>query len=754
MRCALCPIRSDVVPLRFALCALLVYIFLPDVADAQGLFQGISGSLEYNYSFFDTQTSDVFGNKTETKSNNHNPRFTLNIDTKIYPNLTLHAGGVAEANISDVKTGGIELDTTVTRFRPYVDLTLQTPLYTAGMGYIRREDRTKIESFPSVTLVYDEYNGLLEWKPDAFPYSKLYFQRINRYDEKKQIQDTKEDILNLISKYTYKGLYLNYWGLFTDTQNNIVDLDTKEQVHNGNVAYTDAFFNKRVSLQTNFNVIYQQTKTVSKGRGTVQFPIFPFAGLFSIDLTPGDSIDVPMLSIPGLINGDLANQIGTGLPPPNPPTINIGLPAAGVTTDPRNIGLDLLNVTEINQILVWINRDLSSDPIIANSFSWQIWTSSDNSTWTFLTTISPAPFGPFQNSFELNFSNVNTRYIKVVVSPLSPAIPGAAGFSDINITELQAFVSRPAEDVEGKVSSTEYIYNLDSRTRIFDVPLLFYELTYFFNRVEPSLGSSEQRYDLSNALSVNHRLSRVLVGTARVGVENGEERDGTRLAYVYNASLIADPLRTLHDSLVLSGRTETIGGRPNDTYSAFLYNTAQLYNGIDVNLNGGVNFRREETEQWTRDFIINLGANIVPHRTVIFVLNYTDRISKQWGGETEGGSTYRSTLDMSINYNPFRTLNLFASWDIVAEKGRNTDTTQNYAINWSPFPDGAIQFNFTYNENLRSEINEKERILTPSVRWNITKRSYLDVSYQITRTRSDLEKTDSNFFSTNLKIFF
>ncbi len=70
------------------------------------------------------------------------------------------------------------------------------------------------------------------------------------------------------------------------------------------------------------------------------------------------------------------------------------------------------------------------------------------------------------------------------------------------------------------------------------------------------------------------------------------------------------------------------------------------------------------------------------------------------------------------------------------------------------FPDGAIQFNFTYNENLRSEINEKERILTPSVRWNITKRSYLDVSYQITRTRSDLEKTDSNFFSTNLKIFF
>jgi hypothetical protein len=246
----------------------------------------------------------------------------------------------------------------------------------------------------------------------------------------------------------------------------------------------------------------------------------------------------------------------------------------------------------------------------------------------------------------------------------------------------------------------------------------------------------------------------MLVGSARVGVENGEERDERRLAYVYNASLIADPLRTLRHSLVLSGRNEEIGGRPNDNYSAILYNTAQLYNGIDVNLSGGVNFRKQETDEKTRDFIINLGANIVPHQAVVFVLNYSDRISKWWGGEREGGSDYRRILNMSVNYNPFRTLNLFASWEIIAERDEGTQTTQNYAFNWSPFPDGALQFNFTYNENLRSEDNLKERILTPSIRWNITKRSYLDVSYQITRSKSDLQETDSKFLGTNLKIFF
>jgi len=738
---ALCPLRFTILVMRYALCATLLLILFPGGLNAQGLLQGISGSLEYNYSFFDSRTKDVFGNKTETKSHNYNPRFTLNIDTKIYPNLKLHAGGIGEETISDVKIDTIKTKTTVTRFRPYVDLTLQTPLYTAGMGYIRREERTKVEDSPSVTLVNEEYNGLLEWRPDGLPSSKLYLRRTNRFDEREQFQDTTEDSFNLNTKYTHKGLDLNYQGIYTHTLNDITDLDTKQQVHHGRVTYGDAFFDRRVSFQTNYNVTYQQTKTVSKGTGTVQFPLFPSAGLFSIDPTPDDSTDVPMLPNPALIDGDLATSSG----------IDIGLPAIGDPTDPRNIALDLLNVTEINQLLVWVHTDLSSNPTIANSFSWQIWTSSDNTTWSLLTTISPAPFGPFENRYELNFSNVNTRYIKVVVSPLSPAVPGAAGFPDIFITELQAFVSRPAGDVEGKTRNASHTYNLDARARIFNVPLLFYELNYFLNRVEPS---SVQRYDLSNALSLNHRLSRKLVGSARVGVENGEERDEKRLAYVYNASLTADPLRTLHHSLVLSGRNESVGGRPNDTYSGFLYNTAQLYNGIDVNLSGGVSFGKQETEEKTRDFIINLGANIVPHRAVVFVLNYSDRMSKRWGGEREDGSTYTRTLDMSVNYNPFRTLNLFASWQIITERDRDTETTQNYALNWSPFPDGTVHFNFAYDENLRSEDNQKERILTPSIRWNITRRSYLDVSYQITRSKSDLQEIDSKFLGTNLKIFF
>jgi hypothetical protein len=72
-----------------------------------------------------------------------------------------------------------------------------------------------------------------------------------------------------------------------------------------------------------------------------------------------------------------------------------------------------------------------------------------------------------------------------------------------------------------------------------------------------------------------------------VAREDGKEVDKKRVAYVYNASIVADPLRTLRNSLVFSGRDEEIDEKPNDTHSIFLYNAAQLYQGIDLNLNGG-----------------------------------------------------------------------------------------------------------------------------------------------------------------------
>jgi hypothetical protein len=289
------------------------------------------------------------------------------------------------------------------------------------------------------------------------------------------------------------------------------------------------------------------------------------------------------------------------------------------------------------------------------------------------------------------------------------------------------------------------------KTRILDNPSLFYEVYYFFNRQEPS---GQQRYDLINSLYANHRFSEVFSGKAKVGIENGKELDEKRLAYIYDAAVIADPLRTLHHSLVFNGREEKIGGRPNDTNSIILYNTAQLYKGYDINLNGGVTFTKQENGQDGRDFLINFQTNIVPHPTMNLGLNYSSIISRRTGGDRVSSSTYTQTVNFNLSYNPFRTLNLTAFLQYINEKGQKNRILQNYAINWSPFPDGALQFNIAYNENYRTEDHLVERIFQPTIRYNLSKRSFIDLTYQLIQNRSDIQKINSDLLSTSLKIFF
>jgi hypothetical protein len=725
--------RSDFVALGVALYATLLLILFPGGLNAQGLFQGISGSLEFNYSFFNSQTTNVLGNKIETTSHSYNPRFTLDIDTKIYPNLRLYYGGVAEANISDFKIEGIETETTVTRFRPYVDLRLETPLYTAGIGYIRREERTKVEDFPSVTLVNDEYNAILEWRPEGLPNIDTRFRRTNSFDEDKELRDIKEDYLNLISRYIYKGFQVHYSGTHIHTMDDLNNLDAKEQIHTGRVAYSDSFLDRRVLLNTTYDVFYSEVKTVSEGTGFVTSQVFPFAGLWRID----DTLPPFPLALdpnPALVDGNTTASAGIDLIS-DPPLVK------------RQMGLDFLNPAEVSQLLVWVDRELTST--IASSFSWDVFISEDNLNWTHWAGPMTGSFGPFQNRFEINFPITPPgQFIKVVTTPLarSPLVP-----PNIFVTELQAFLSRPAADVAEKTKRASHTYNLDAKARILDNPFLSYDFYYFFDRIEPS---SEQRYTLSNGFSANHRFSRVFSGTARVAMENGKEEDEKRVAYVYNASIVADPLRTLRNSLVFNGRDEEIDNRPNNTHSIFLYNTAQLYQGVDLNLNGGLSFTKRETGEKGRDILVSMALNVVPHRTLTLGLNYSGTMSRLSGGESEGGSTYTRRVDLNVNFNPFRTVYLSALIELIAEKGEETETIQNYSVNWSPFPDGALQFYISYNENLRSEDRLKERIFTPSVRYKLGSRSYIDLSYQMIRSDSKIEKTESQAVSSSLKIFF
>jgi hypothetical protein len=728
----------------YALHLFLILVFLPGVVSAQGIFQGFRGLLEFNYSFLSSKTTDASGTTTKFSTNTYNPRLTLSINTDIFPKLNLNAGGVFEKNISIFSGEQENTKTTLTRMRPYIYLTLKDPFYEASIGYNRREDTTKVTDIPRFTLVNDDYLAVLKWRPEGFPSIETQFERTNTYDEKREVQDTTKNFISLLARYGYEGLDIRYQGTYIDTDQKVSFLETKDMLHSGWLSYSNSFFNRRVSVSTTYNINYEQIKTFSSAPGTggmVNVQLFPLAGLSLNDNTISPLTLPPN---PALIDGNLLASAG----------INIGLPPLGGDIRARNVGLDFFVPTEVNQLLVWVDRDLSSAPAIANSFSWDVYISSDNVNWTHHAgPILPAPFGPFQNRFEVNFPNVTTRYIRVVTNPLTLAVPGAAGFPDIFITELQAFLRQPvggtSVEKSFKISRTTHNFYFDSRTRILDVPTLFYELDYFYTRIDPD---GQLRYTVSNGLSVNHRFAQFLSGRARVAREDGEEQKERRAAWIYDAALEVTPLRTYTERLVFSGRDETIGGRHSNNNSIILYNIAELYKGFEVNLNVGQIFSKDVSGLRTNETDFQILASVIPHPTLNMTLNYKYSIIDQPGGNSTNGPGNRQTGEFILSYRPFRTLFVVATIDLSTTPSQGTYVTQNYGLNWSPFPDGALQFRFFYNENLATG-GIKERIINPGVRWNITKRSYLDLSYQRNTNTSGSQKTEENFFNAQLKVF-
>jgi hypothetical protein len=516
-------------------------------------------------------------------------------------------------------------------------------------------------------------------------------------------------------------------------------VETKDYLNTGRITYSDMFFNNRVSFNGSYNISHEETTTTASGiGGEVTSQISPSAGLSLVDDTFNP---IALDPNPALIDGNTTTSTG----------VNIGLPPLGGNTSLRQIGLDFVVTTEVNRLLVWIDRDLSSATTIANSFSWDVYISSDNLNWNhWAGPILPASFGPFQNRFELDFPRVSTRYIKVVTKPLSPIVFGSSSFPNIFITELQAFTAKTVEQqVKSRTTKLSHILNIDSRTRILNIPNLFYELSYYLNKSDPG----QTTYTLSNGLSVNHRFNPIFSGSARVAREDGTEEGEKRWAYVYNASIVATPLKTLRYNLIYSGRIEEIDRESTKNNSIFLQTNAALYKGIDINLGEGINFSTLETGQRQRNTIINFGTSIVPHRAMTITLNYSDTTTDQSGGGLPSTSTSTRRGNLSVAYRPFETLYLFSSWEILAEKGEKVQTTQNYGLNWSPFPEGTLQFNFAYNESILSENKQKSRLITPSLRWNITNRSFLDLSYHYIHSSSKLQKSESNGVSANLKIF-
>lgn len=698
--------------------------------------QQASGYAELTAGRSDSQNEDATGQRSDSQNDLFLQRYSLDLQWRLYPNFSILAGGLFERDAATTTIDGMESASTRRRIRPYLTAALRAAIYSAQFGYYRTEDDVSSGGLSSGN-VQEVYNTSLGWRPDQFPSLTFRYLRTNTFDPDRRALDTIDDSFDVVSEYQpVDTLQVYYRGALQNFEDRIEDNTVRRTSHAGRLTYGDTFWNRRVQVGAEYDINHRTTEITAGGGGDIVSMLFPIAGLAVISDMPAD---VVLLPAPALIDNDRTVPSG----------INIGLPPPAGDDRPRNLGLDFGIAATANTLFVWIDRQLPQN--IAATFTWDIYTSADNITWTLQQTAAPATFGPFQPRFEISFAEVSARYIKVVTRPLSVTVPSADQFPDIPITELTAALRTPAADVEGRSSQTSQFFSSSVQTRILDTPSLYHELSYFVRQV----GDAPSTSTLSNGLSLRHAFNEVYSTAARVAREDSRESEGDRTTYQYSASLRAVPLRTLQSSMVFSGRSSDIDGRTSRSSSLFLYSTAELYRGINANLSLGTSTATAEEGDQTDRTQVNAVATLVPHPTTTFNLIYQNISARHHGGMLlEDQDLGMRSRQASLSYRPVATLYMYASYRMESQAGHDDRFLRNYSVSWAPFPDGSLQVQIRFDESYQSELQSLSRTWSPRVRWNITDRFYVELAYEQAKYDSELVSRMIDSLTANMRIYF
>ena len=364
--------------------------------------------------------------------------------------------------------------------------------------------------------------------------------------------------------------------------------------------------------------------------------------------------------------------------------------------------------------------------------------------------------------FELTFAAVTTRYIKAVVNPLPLQVVPPVNF-DVNnvlVTRLEALVRTPVGQIvqnQGHTSTSQSgLLNMGGRVLLLNVPSLpvvTYDVNFNYNFARSDSGTLTNYY-LANGLSASHRFNEFLSGRARVSREDSEDARESKTSYGYSAGLEARPLSTLTHSLTYSGRYESTSGKSTTTNSVFLTNSAMLYQGASINLSGGVSLASGSDGISNFNTIISCGANLVPHPSLSLNFNFSDQRSQQSGGGKPESSNYSRSGAMSVSYTPFETISIFGSIGFSAQQDTATTVTKAFGGSWSPFRDGALQFNVSYNESVTTAGDQRVRSVSPSLRWNIRTGWWLETTYTYQTATSSTVETTSDTITSSLRMAF
>jgi len=244
----------------------------------------------------------------------------------------------------------------------------------------------------------------------------------------------------------------------------------------------------------------------------------------------------------------------------------------------------------------------------------------------------------------------------------------------------------------------------------------------------------------------------IFVGNARAlrsDVHSTGRGDGVHHSYV--ASIRGDYLETFNQTLVYSGTHTRDGEKTSTADSIFLRNSADLYRDWSANLDLGQSWTNPSQGGKSRSTLIRVRTSLIPNTKLHLRLDY----SFAWVTEEGEDSRIEQSGRAEVFLVPLKTLSLFGA---VSFKNRDTgnratDITQDYSVNWAPFPDGTLNFTLGYNY-FNGPRGVEERFVKPGVRWEVARGVLLTVEYTAGVVESASEKSDLQTFNANLWVYY
>jgi len=696
------------------------------------LAEGISllADLEYNNS--DTETTNkLTGVVTNTDFDRLRQLYNLRLDKEIYPYLYISTGGIVELIERDLKSEGIKTENDERSMRPFGEINLTNPLYRAGFSYRTGETKNTGTTVATTKDKFEEYSGLFNWRPQDFPVLNMNYSRILAHDEP-LTRDTVNETFNLRSRYNYKDLLVDYTYNQVDTEEKIADTGSRTKTHNAGMQYARDFYNHRLSIDTGARL--RVTTTKFTGGGEVKIPTTSPGGSFYIanDANPENNV---------------AADINRG-----PLTaVNIG---QGGGTNPVSVGLEFDSPTEVDTVYVLLVED-ENDPSlatpaeiadVAGSFTWRFFISDDQLDWT----EQPLPsanitYNQVENRFEFVFTTkISTRFLKIRTSPLPVTSPVTG---DIRFLDIQAFTT-VSGGVKDEFETVNQTYNFGAHWVVSEKSVAGYDFN--LRNIESSPVDT-RKTTLTNGLSFRHIFNPIFVMNSRVSrTDISEKGKVDTVNYNYSASIRGDLLKTFNQTLIYSGTNTKDPNGSGYSNSLLLRSNADLYDGWSVFLDEGYSWSKPPAERNQTVRLLRAGTSMVPNQAIKINFDYSVSWNKQEGQQED----VQKVGSLRTLWVITETINVFANYDFRDGSGTNSDSTSllDYAINWSPFPDGSLQFSFTYNETRGSD-DAKSEIFTPSVKWQVAPGIFLDLRYNVGTIESEVEKSDIKNFTGSLRIF-